>query len=212
MTQLVITQNSHLELLNVLQYLLKVIEAPEQVQGVNLLRCKLEVSVKTKSGQHIDTDIYLVDKAVLVQCNIRDITVRRQTEEALRNLNETLEERVNRRTEALAAVNQRLQKDIAYAMAAVDVRILAPIPGRSAIGVEVPNHQRQLVASADVHPGVEMAAANRPRRLGQEHAERRPAVLHLLLRQCRRARWQYCHASPSTSAWLPSPPSAHLLL
>ena len=39
-----------------------------------------------------------------------------------------------------------LQRDIAYAMAATDVRILAPIPGRSAIGVEVPNHTRQLVS------------------------------------------------------------------
>ncbi len=43
-----------------------------------------------------------------------------------------------------------LAKDIAYAMAAADVRILAPIPGKSAIGVEVANRQRQLVAVGDI--------------------------------------------------------------
>lgn len=55
-----------------------------------------------------------------------------------------------------------LQKDIAYAMAATDVRILAPIPGRSAIGVEVPNHQRQLVALGDLLSSDEAVRATNP--------------------------------------------------
>jgi len=55
-----------------------------------------------------------------------------------------------------------LQKDIAYAMAATDVRILAPIPGRSAIGVEVPNHQRQLVALGDLLTSPEAVQAVNP--------------------------------------------------
>jgi len=55
-----------------------------------------------------------------------------------------------------------LQKDIAYAMAATDVRILAPIPGRSAIGVEVPNHERQLVALGDLMTSPEAAKASSP--------------------------------------------------
>jgi S-DNA-T family DNA segregation ATPase FtsK/SpoIIIE len=55
-----------------------------------------------------------------------------------------------------------LQKDIAYAMAATDVRILAPIPGRSAIGVEVPNHTRHLVPLGDLLSSPEAVAASDP--------------------------------------------------
>ena len=59
-----------------------------------------------------------------------------------------------------------LQRDIAYAMAATDVRILAPIPGRSAIGVEVPNHTRHLVALGDLLAAPEAASAIGPLEVG----------------------------------------------
>ncbi|HEY7659198.1 MAG TPA: DNA translocase FtsK 4TM domain-containing protein [Actinomycetota bacterium] len=43
-----------------------------------------------------------------------------------------------------------LADDIAYALATPDVRIIAPIPGRSAIGVEVPNKVRDFVTLGDI--------------------------------------------------------------
>jgi DNA segregation ATPase FtsK/SpoIIIE, S-DNA-T family len=43
-----------------------------------------------------------------------------------------------------------LSNDIAYALATPDVRMIAPIPGRSAIGVEVPNRERELVTLRDI--------------------------------------------------------------
>jgi len=55
-----------------------------------------------------------------------------------------------------------LAKDIAYAMASADVRILAPIPGRQAIGVEVPNRLRQLVTLGDILASEEARSAKDP--------------------------------------------------
>ena len=59
-----------------------------------------------------------------------------------------------------------LNKDIAYAMASADVRILAPIPGRQAIGIEVPNNERQIVALGDVLSSVEAKRATHPLDVG----------------------------------------------
>jgi S-DNA-T family DNA segregation ATPase FtsK/SpoIIIE len=55
-----------------------------------------------------------------------------------------------------------LSKEIAYAMASHDVRILAPIPGRSAIGVEVPNKMRPIVTLGDILSSPEAKKAKLP--------------------------------------------------
>ncbi len=45
----------------------------------------------------------------------------------------------------------QLKDDLAYALAATDIRILAPIPGKTAVGVEVPNARRRIVQLGDVN-------------------------------------------------------------
>ena len=55
-----------------------------------------------------------------------------------------------------------LSKDIAYSLAAADVRILAPIPGQQAIGIEVPNEEREVVALGDTLDSAEARKAHHP--------------------------------------------------
>jgi DNA segregation ATPase FtsK/SpoIIIE, S-DNA-T family len=55
-----------------------------------------------------------------------------------------------------------LSSDIAYALATPDVRIIAPIPGRSAIGIEVPNRHRDFVMLGDILRSKEAREAAHP--------------------------------------------------
>jgi S-DNA-T family DNA segregation ATPase FtsK/SpoIIIE len=58
-----------------------------------------------------------------------------------------------------------LSHDIAYALASPDVRIIAPIPGKSAIGIEVPNRDRELVTVGDIFDSPAMPPEGHPLRV-----------------------------------------------
>ncbi len=59
-----------------------------------------------------------------------------------------------------------LSDDLALALAAADIRILAPIPGKAAVGVEVPNSYRELVTLGDILRSREAAHYPSPLTIG----------------------------------------------
>ncbi|MDP9387232.1 MAG: DNA translocase FtsK, partial [Actinomycetota bacterium] len=106
-----------------------------------------------------------------------------------------------------------LQKDMAYAMAAPDIRLLAPIPGRSAIGVEVPNVTRQLVSLGDVLASPEARAATHPLEValgrdiaGRAVVESLAAMPHILIAGATGAGKSSCLNSVLTSVLLRATP------
>lgn len=60
-----------------------------------------------------------------------------------------------------------LGDNIAMALAAKQVRIVAPIPGKSAVGIEIPNHKRDVIGFKEMLPAMESKQLNIPMVLGK---------------------------------------------
>ncbi len=106
-----------------------------------------------------------------------------------------------------------LAKDIAYNMATPDVRILAPIPGKQAIGIEVPNARRQLVAVGDILASAEAAKADHPLEVavgrdinGKSHMMNLASMPHILIAGATGAGKSSCLNSILTSILMRSTP------
>ena len=59
-----------------------------------------------------------------------------------------------------------LSDDIAYALASPDIRIITPIPGKSALGIEIPNRERDLVSLGDILSTPQARKVSSPLRVG----------------------------------------------
>jgi S-DNA-T family DNA segregation ATPase FtsK/SpoIIIE len=106
-----------------------------------------------------------------------------------------------------------LAKDIAYNMATPDVRILAPIPGKQAIGIEVPNARRQLVTVGDILTSREAVEAEHPLEVavgrdinGKSHLMNLAQMPHILIAGATGAGKSSCLNSILTSILMRSTP------
>jgi len=73
----------------------KVQEILESLDKEGIIHYK-DIAVQKRTGQVIDTDIYMVDKANLVQCNVRDVAERKEIEAGLDKAHEELKELTTR--------------------------------------------------------------------------------------------------------------------
>lgn len=107
-----------------------------------------------------------------------------------------------------------LSDDIAYALASPDIRIITPIPGKSAIGIEIPNRERDLVTLGDILATQQARRSRSPLKVGLGmDVSGHPVVIdlrdmpHLLLAGATGTGKSCCINAMIASVLMSSPPS-----
>ncbi len=104
-----------------------------------------DLPLETKDGRHMDVEfvsnVYRVDHERVIQCNIRDITKRKQIDMRLKELNENLEKRVKERTLSFEKANEQLRA-LAIELTQTEQR------ERRRLAQMLHDHLQQLIAGA----------------------------------------------------------------
>ncbi len=117
-------------------------EAPFEMPPLDLLDDADENDVKIDYDELEENKQILLDKLATYNIEITDINAVVGPTVTLYELTPASGVKISRIT--------ALEDDLAMAMAARGIRMIAPIPGKTAIGVEIPNHRRELVRIRDV--------------------------------------------------------------
>lgn len=116
-------------------------DGPYQLPPLSLLKRSAKNSASIKRSD--------AEKVAVLEQTLRDFDVDAGVEKVVKGPTVT---RFELQLASGVKVNRivNLADDIALALASADVRVLAPIPGRSAVGIEVPNEHRELVTLGDI--------------------------------------------------------------
>ena len=117
-------------------------ETPFEMPPLDLLDDADERDVKIDYDELEENKQILLDKLATYNIEITDINAIVGPTVTLYELTPASGVKISRIT--------ALEDDLAMAMAARGIRMIAPIPGKTAIGVEIPNHHRELVRIRDV--------------------------------------------------------------
>ncbi len=117
-------------------------EAPYEMPSLDLLDDADESDVRIDYDELEENKQILLDKLATYNIEITDINAIVGPTVTLYELTPASGVKISRIT--------ALEDDLAMAMAARGIRMIAPIPGKTAIGVEIPNHRRELVRIRDV--------------------------------------------------------------
>ena len=152
-----------------------------------------DLPLETATGQRIDVEfisnVYSVNGNLVIQCNIRNISARRQAENDLQELHANLEMRVQERTTELAQANEALQRETVERMRAEESQLTAVLDERTRIAREIHDTLAQGFAGIVIQLEAAEEVLDEDKQAALGHLARARKLARESLADARRSMW-----------------------